>query len=208
MTANNEPKLFSEDIILENDSVLLRPLQEDDFQHLEHFVIEEPEIWKYSLMEISKPQDLKEYIRQAVENRKLEKEYPFIVFDKNKKQYAGSTRFYDIQLAYKYLQLGYTWYGKNFQGTYLNKNCKLLLLTFAFEKIGMERVEFRADNRNERSKKAMQSIGCVVEGISRNHLPTPEGGRRDSIILSIIKEEWFDSVKKNLLLKTNNNSIL
>jgi RimJ/RimL family protein N-acetyltransferase len=160
---------FNDDIILENDLVMLRPLQEDDLQHLQHFVINEPEIWKYSLVQFVKNEDLKNYIFQAVENRKQEKEYPFIVFDKKKNKYAGCTRFYDIQLAYKYLQLGYTWYGKAFQGTYLNKNCKLLLLEFAFEKLEMERVEFRADNRNERSKLAMQSIGCVVEGYSFEH---------------------------------------
>ncbi len=194
---------FNENVILENDFVLLRPLQEDDLQYLQHFVINEPEIWKYSLVQFDKKKDLKNYINQAVENRKQEKEYPFIVYDKKKNEYAGCTRFYDIQLAYSYLQLGYTWYGKAFQGTYINKNCKLLLLEFAFEKLGMERVEFRADNRNERSKLAMQSIGCVVEGVLRNHLPTTEGGRRASIVLSILKEEWFGAVKSSLIKKLN-----
>lgn len=194
---------FCNNVILENDFVLLRPLQGDDFKYLEHFVLNEPEIWKYSLAQISTPEQMKNYIVQAVDNRSQEKEYPFIVFDKKKNQYAGCTRFYDIQLPYKYLQLGYTWYGKAFQGTYVNKNCKLLLLEFAFEKLGMERVEFRADNRNERSKIAMQSIGCVVEGIFRNHLPTVEGGRRDSIVLSILKEEWLNGVKQNLIKKLN-----
>lgn len=195
--------LFNENIVLENEFVMLRPLQEDDLQHLQHFVMNEPEIWKYSLAQIAKVENLKNYILQAVENRKLTKEYPFVVFDKKKHKYAGCTRFYDIQLAYKYLQLGYTWHGKEFQGTYVNKNCKLLLLEFAFEKLEMERVEFRADNRNERSKYAMQSIGCVVEGVLRNHLPTSEGGRRSSIVLSILKEEWLGGVKQNLIKKVN-----
>ena len=69
----------------------------------------------------------------------------------------------------------------------------------------MERVEFRADNRNERSKLAMQSIGCVVEGVLRNHLPKIEGGRRASIVLSILKEEWLGGVKQNLTNKINEN---
>lgn len=197
--------MFNETIILENEFVLLRPLLEDDLQHLQHFIIEEPEIWKFSLVQMTAVENLKNYIEQAIENRKQGKEYPFIVFDKKKKEYAGCTRFYDIQLAYQYLQLGYTWYGKGFQGTYVNKNCKLLLLEFAFEKLGMERVEFRADNRNERSKLAMQSIGCVVEGVLRNHLPKIEGGRRASIVLSILKEEWFGGVKQNLTNKINEN---
>jgi RimJ/RimL family protein N-acetyltransferase len=97
------------------------------------------------------------------------------------------------------MQLGYTWYGKDFQGTGLNKHCKYLLLQFAFETLGMERVEFRADKNNSRSIAAMKSIGCVVEGVLRSQMPkynTTE--RRDSIVLSILKGEWFDHVKEEL----------
>jgi N-acetyltransferase len=194
---------FKEEIILENDKILLRPLQVDDIHLLKSFVINEPEIWTYSLAQIKTVEDLAQYILNAIEARNQEKEYPFIVYDKVRKKFAGCTRFYDIQIDYKYLQLGYTWYGKEFQGTYVNKNCKLLLLEFTFEKLGMERIEFRADNRNEKSKQAMKSIGCVIEGVFRNHLPTSEGGRRESIVLSIIKEEWEKNVKQNLIAKIN-----
>lgn len=193
--------MFAHPVLLENEWVQLRPLELSDLAHLSHFVINEPEIWRYSLVRILDVADLERYIKQAVDNRIQEKEYPFIVFDKKKGRYAGSTRFYDIQLPYQTLQLGYTWYGKDFRGTYLNKNCKLLLLQYAFENLGMERVEFRADNRNEQSKKAMQSIGCVEEGVLRNHLPNADGGRRDSIILSILKSEWLSGVKEKLTQK-------
>ena len=95
--------------------------------------------------------------------------------------------------------MGYTWYGKKFHGTGLNKHCKFLLLQFAFEALQLERVEFRADNRNERSIAAMKSIGCKVDGILRNNMPTAEGNvRRDSIVLSILKDEWFGEVKEKL----------
>jgi RimJ/RimL family protein N-acetyltransferase len=96
------------------------------------------------------------------------------------------------------LQLGYTWYGKAFWGTGLNKHCKYLLLQFAFEQLGVLRVEFRADNNNARSKAAMQSIGCKVEGILRSHAVTSTGVRRDSVVLSILKDEWTNGVKQNL----------
>lgn len=189
---------FSKDYILEDDFVLLRPLEINDFNHLLTFAVDEPEIWKYSLLSGAGEEGLKKYITQAVEARQAHKEYPFIVYDKINQSYAGSTRFYDIQLAYHTVQLGYTWYGKKFQGTGLNKHCKFLLFTFAFEQMGFERVELRADNRNTRSKAAMQSIGCTVEGVLRRHMPTPEGGRRDSIVLSILDDEWKDSVKEML----------
>ena len=72
---------------------------------------------------------------------------------------------------------------------------------FAFEKANMERVEFRADNTNAKSIAAMKSIGCIEEGVLRHHLILPNGKRRDSIILSILKEEWQSHVKENLLKK-------
>lgn len=191
---------FPQNIILEDDFVLLRPLQEFDVDNLLEIAINEPETWQYSLVSAHGKENLTNYIQQAVKSRENKTEFPFIVFDKKSGKYAGSTRFYDIQLPFKTLQLGYTWYGKEFRGTGLNKHCKYLLLQFAFETLGMERVEFRADNNNERSIAAMKSIGCKVEGVLRNHMPVflGEEKRRDSIILSILRHEWFDSVKENL----------
>lgn len=194
------PDLTS-DIVLENDAVLLRPLTAADFQYLLPFSLQEPTLWKYSLQPAASEAALAAYIEQALEGRSSGKEYPFIVFDKKQNAYAGCTRFYDIQPANKSLQLGYTWYGKIFQGTGLNKHCKYLLLQLAFETLGMERVEFRADNTNERSIAAMKSIGCTVEGVLRSHLEKPDGTRRDSIVLSILKEEWFGHVKEQLRAK-------
>ena len=189
---------FDSNYILEDDYVLLRPLQENDWQQLLYFAENEQDIWQYSLVPVAGETNLKTYINTALQAKLEHKEYPFIVFDKRTQQYAGSTRFYDIQLANKTLQLGYTWYGKNFQRTGLNRHCKYLLLQFAFETLGMERVEFRADANNARSIAAMQAIGCKVEGILRSNVPTHTGKRRDSIILSILKEEWESGVKEKL----------
>ena len=190
---------LSQNTILEDETVLLRPLQESDVENLLEFSINEPDTWKYSLVQANGKENLKKYIQIALKARDNGTEFPFIVFDKKSGKYAGSTRFYDINLEFKTLQLGYTWYGKNFRGTGLNKHCKFLLLQFAFETLGVSRVEFRADNNNERSIAAMKSIGCKVEGVLRNHMPTlGSDARRDSIILSILKNEWLDEVKENL----------
>ena len=189
---------FSFDYTLENESVLLRPLRLDDLDNLKRFSEAQPELWKYSLQSGAGEENMKRYLQTAIDNRITLKEYPFIVLDKKTNQYAGSTRFYDIQPDYQTLQLGYTWYGKEFQGTGLNKHCKYLLLSFAFEQWNMERVEFRADNENERSKAAMKSIGCQVDGILRSNVPKASGGRRDSIVLSILKNEWEGGVKERL----------
>ena len=189
---------FAQEYILENEVVLLRPLRENDFEHLVSFSINEPELWFYSLVPADSEANLKTYIHSALNGRKESKEYPFIVFDKRTGKYAGSTRFYDIQLQHKTLQLGYTWYGKAFQGTGLNRNAKFLLLQFAFETIGVERVEFRADHNNKRSINAMKAIGCIEEGVLRSNCVAASGIRRDSIVLSILSNEWFDTVKKQL----------
>ncbi len=189
---------FSFDYQLQNNRVLLRPLTIDDVPNLLPFAITEPELWRFSLTSGAGEQGIRDYINQAVKERQEQNEYPFIVWDKQAEVYAGSTRFYDIQPANKTLQLGFTWYGKAFHAKGLNKNCKLLLLELAFDQWGFERVEFRADNENKRSIAAMQSIGCTVEGVLRSHMPKPAGGRRDSIILSILKTEWEGHVRRNL----------
>jgi N-acetyltransferase len=194
---------FTSDYILENDKVLLRPLQLTEFQNLVTFSVHEPELWKYSGQTAAGPDKLIQYLQSAVDGRTQLREYPFIVFDKARQQYAGSTRFYAIQTEHQTLELGYTWYGKDFQGTGINKQCKYLLLEFAFEKLGAVRVEFKADNENKRSIAAMKSIGCKEEGVLRSHLRRPDGTRRDSMVLSILKDEWENEVKFLLLEKIN-----
>jgi RimJ/RimL family protein N-acetyltransferase len=193
---------FNQDYILENDVVQLRPLTNDDFDILSQFSLQEPELWTYSLVPAGGLENLRTYMDLAIKDKEARKSYPFIVYDKRTGKYAGSTRFYDYQEQHNTVQLGFTWLGKEFQGTELNKNCKLLLLEFAFETLRLDRVEFRADASNALSIAAMKSIGCTVEGLLRSNCKSL-AGRRDSIVLSILKIEWLDSIKKNLLNKIN-----
>lgn len=189
---------FNSEIILENDRALLRPLKPSDYDILLEFSINEPTLWQYSLIPANGPENLKAYMDKAFTDRDNKISYPFIVFDKESEGYAGSTRFYDFQAGHNTTQLGYTWYGKKFWGTGLNKNCKYLMLEYAFETLDLFRVEFRADNNNERSIAAMKSLGCKVEGVLRQNCAAGDA-RRDSIILSILQSEWYDVVKANLL---------
>ena len=142
----------AENYILENEIVSLVPMVAEDFNAFLPFALQEPQLWQYSLFSGAGIEGLKHYINKALEARQKGTEYPFTVFDKRTQEFAGSTRFYDIQTANKTLQLGYTWYGKKFQGTGLNQNCKFLLLQFAFEKLQMERVEFRVTTRTRRAR--------------------------------------------------------
>lgn len=194
---------FASSIILENDRVLLRPLLEEDFDLLLEFSLNEPELWTYSLVPANGIENLRAYINLALEDKRNQRSYPFLVIDKTINKIAGSTRFYDYQPGHNTVQLGYTWYGKGFQGTGINKNCKYLLLEYAFKQLGLDRVEFRADNNNKRSIAAMKSIGCTKEGVLRSNCASLDG-RRDSIILSILKSEWEEQIREELMLKIEN----
>lgn len=178
--------------------MLLRPLEVDDHALLLPFAMNEPDLWQYSFRQVDGSAGLKEYLRSAQEDRVRGTGYPFIVYDKRAGAYAGSTRFYDIQPAHATLLLGYTWYGSAYQGTGLNAHCKFLLLRSAFEHSGAQRVEFRADARNARSLAAMERLGCRKEGLLRSHLPDGTGGRRDTVVLSILRAEWYESVRPAL----------
>ena len=187
--------------ILEDERVLLRPLIASDFGLLLPYAINEPDTWKYSAVNPAGEEGMKAYVDGALKARAEGKEYAFIVYDKQTNEYAGCTRFYDIQPQYQSLQLGYTWYGEKFRATGLNRHCKFLLLQFAFEELGMIRVEFRADANNARSIAAMKALGCKVDGILRSVMPLEDGTRRNTIVLSILKDEWEGGAKEALRAK-------
>lgn len=186
-------------VTLENERVRLLPLQGSHLSALLPFSLNEPELWTYSMVSPGGgEQAMQAYIEAAIRGREQRKEMPFLVLDKQTMQVAGSTRFYDIQVQNLSTQLGFTWYGKDFQGTGLNRHCKFLMLEFAFETCKLVRVEFRADLSNQRSIAAMKRIGCVDEGVLRKNGFRSNGTMRDSIILSILAEEWTEHVKQDL----------
>ncbi|WP_378185166.1 GNAT family N-acetyltransferase [Aquimarina sp. W85] len=196
----NIPLHFSQDdhYILQNEHVQLRPLELSDSEFIRRFVKNEPELFQYSLAPMRSEIDVVAYIQNALNYRKIGTSYPFLVFDKKNKEYAGTTRFYEINNIHQSCTIGYTWFGKKFQRTGVNRNCKFLMLSHAFEVMKVQRVEFRADVKNTRSIEAMKRIGCVEEGRLRNHFITPTG-RRDTIVLSIIQSDWEDL--KNSIFK-------
>ena len=191
---------FSQPIKLENERVILRPLEQNDFTYLLPFSENEKDLWDFSLTPAAGAENLQTYIDTALTAKEKLQAYPFVVFDKHVDKVAGSTRFYDIQITHNVLSLGYTWYGTEFQRTGLNRNCKYLLLSYAFDVLGVDRVEFRADLRNVKSIQAMKQIGCTQEGILRSNCSASDG-RRDSIVLSILKPEWDQKVKTHLQSK-------
>jgi N-acetyltransferase len=198
---NNMIQLNNEQITLENDKVKLVPLTLEHNNEFVQYALTEPNTWQYSIVNpAGSAAAMEKYIAFALKEKAENKSYPFTVIDKPTNTIAGCTRFYDIDFNNKVATIGYTWYGEKFRRTGLNRHCKLLLLTYAFEVWNLERVEFRADVNNSASVNAMKNIGCIEEGILRSHA-TIESGRRTSMILSILKDEWFGGVKENLVKK-------
>lgn len=193
--------LLNEHIVLENEKVKLAPLSINDLPAFVNYALTEPNTWQYSMVNPGgNAIAMEKYIAFALKERAENKSYTFTVIDKNTNETAGCTRFYDIDFANKVASIGYTWYGQNYRRTGLNRQCKLLLLNYAFDILQLERVEFRADINNAPSIKAMKDIGCTEEGILRSHAVI-ETGRRTSMVLSILKDEWYTQVKQNLLNK-------
>ena len=125
------------------------------------------------------------------------REIAFAIIHKSDKRAIGSTRFLDIQPAHRTLEIGWTWIGTKYQRTAVNTECKYLLLSYAFEKLGAVRVQLRTDTRNEKSQKAIERIGAVKEGVLRKSHTTHTGFIRDSVYYSIIDDEW-PAVKQRL----------
>ena len=178
-----------EEIILENSRVILRPLKKEDLENLDA-VAYEKQIWEMGLSKITGSVELETYINTAREEKSAGQSYPFIIFDKSLQSYAGSTRYMNISIPHKRLEIGSTWVNPKFQGTGLNKACKFELLQFAFEKLQFNRVELKTDVLNQQSRKAILKIGAREEGIFRSHFITSTGRIRDSIYFSIIASEW------------------
>ena len=181
---------FESTIVLENNRVRMEPLEEAHFEHLVPIVLEKPDLLKYSPPKFGTSELLLTYIKKNIALRPRQLKYPFVIFDKAKQVYAGSTSYMNISLENQRLEIGSTWIGKAFQRTGLNRNCKFLLMQYAFDILEIERIEFKTDKRNLQSQKAIEGIGGQYEGLLRSHTLMSDGYRRDTVYYSVLKEEW------------------
>jgi RimJ/RimL family protein N-acetyltransferase len=174
---------------LENDRVKLTLLGMSNYEYLIG-VASQKDLIQYSPSKIDTPEDLKNYVQTAVDGYYHKTIIPFIIFDKQNQAYAGSTRFGLISWKNKVLHIGWTWIGKQFQGTGLNKHMKFLMLQYAFENIEFNKVEFRIDERNMASRKAVEKLNAKLEGILRKNTVMRDGFIRSTCCYGILKEEW------------------
>ncbi|MFC7391434.1 GNAT family N-acetyltransferase [Scopulibacillus cellulosilyticus] len=181
---------------LSGERVKLLPLEEIHAENL-YKAAKPQEIWRYLPVKVQNIEDLKAVIKDALKRKENGSELPFVVLDLETNSIVGSTRFLDISIANKSLEIGWTWYHPSVWRTRVNTECKYLLLKHCFEDLNLNRVQLKTDVRNQRSRAAILRLGAVQEGIIRKQMILSDGYVRDSVIFSIIKEEW-PSVKERL----------
>jgi N-acetyltransferase len=188
-----------EPVILEGRFVRLEPLS---FSHLPQLceVGLDEDLWRLIPTPIKNSEDMKMYIETALDEQNRGVSLPFATVEKSSNQAIGSTRFGNIRIKDKGVEIGWTWIAKNWQRTQINTEAKYLMLRQAFEVWRCLRVEFKTDVLNEKSRSAILRLGAKQEGIFRRHVVCQSGRIRDSVYFSIIDSEWAE-VKKNLETK-------
>ncbi|MCB4800059.1 GNAT family N-acetyltransferase [Neotamlana laminarinivorans] len=184
---------------LENNRVKLLPLTLSNYTDL-IAIAKEDKLVQYSPSIINTPKDLKEYVEATIEQQEKNNAIPFIIFDKKKNAFAGSTRLGNINWKNKVIYLGWTWIGRDFQGTGLNTNMKFLMLEYTFETLKFDKVVFTVDERNLRSRKAVEKLGATLEGLLRKDVLMPDGFKRNTCVYGILNNEW-PTIKGNLATK-------
>ncbi|MDF1780161.1 MAG: GNAT family protein [Alcanivoracaceae bacterium] len=188
-----------EEVTLEGENVRLEPLQDSHVEGLCQ-AISDGELWKLFVTLVPHINDIDTFMANARLAHQLGEGLVFATIDKRTGKVAGSTRFMKANLENKRVEIGFTFLGKSFQRTKINTEAKLLMLTHAFETLELNRVELLTDYLNTTSRNAILRLGAKQEGILRNHMVMPDGRVRDSVIFSILKNEWA-GVKQSLQYK-------
>jgi RimJ/RimL family protein N-acetyltransferase len=184
-------------VTLEGAAVRLEPLAETHAEAL-YVAGQDPAIWRFMTSDPSSvPQKMRAWVDAALAARDAGSAQPFAIVERASGHVVGSTRYFDLSAADRHLEIGHTWLAAAAQRTRVNTECKYLLLRHAFETLGAVRVQLKTDRRNERSQRAIERLGAVREGILRQHMILESGYIRDTVMYSIIDEEW-PAVKANL----------
>ena len=181
--------IISPELKLETDKVILRPIQHLDIASFAR-IANDASIWKYFTFLLNKPAELQRWVETALKEREERKRIPFTIIEKATGDICGSTSFGSISYYDKRIEIGWSWLGKQYQGTEINFHAKFSMLSYAFDVLDWERVEIKTDNLNERAKQGLRKIGAREEGVLRSHMQMPLNRRRDSIFFSILKNEW------------------
>jgi RimJ/RimL family protein N-acetyltransferase len=192
--------------VLQGETVILVPLTRDHFTALQK-IAEEKRIWEFYPVDMLSPEKCLNAFNKALFERGKGSQFPFAIFHKEENRLIGSTRLMNIEPAHRKLEIGWTWLHPRYWATEVNLECKLLLLSFCFEQWQAIRVQFRTDEKNIRSRRAIEKIGGAFEGILRNDWIKEDGGFRNTAYFSIIHTEWeIKKTRLKTLYETKKNS--
>lgn len=186
-------------LVLEGEQVRLEPLA---MAHLDGLcaVGLDPELWQWEAIRKRSREDMRVYVHKALDEQQRGVSLPFATLFRESGQVIGSTRYLNMDLANRRVEIGATWIGRPWQRTAVNTEAKYLMLRHAFEVLGCFRVELKTDVLNERSRRAILRLGAKEEGVLRRHVVTDTGRVRDTVYYSILDDEW-SSVKVALQAK-------
>lgn len=176
-------------VTLRGNTVTLRPLAPTDNAALLR-AASDGELWKLCYTSVPSASSIERYLDKAFSDRDAGVALPFAVIDNASGELIGSTRFCNADVVNQRVEIGYTWYAKRHQRTAANTECKLLLLTHAFEDRDAIAVELRTNWHNHASRQAIARLGAKQDGVLRNHQKMPNGGYRDTVVFSIVNYEW------------------
>ncbi|WP_136418458.1 GNAT family protein [Herbaspirillum sp. ST 5-3] len=190
---------FVDAVTLSGRHATLEPLALEHEEEI-RLAVADGELWNLWFTTVPRPEGVRDYIEQLLAQRERGEVLAFAVRDNESGRIVGGTRYLHIDENNRRLEIGGTWYAQRAQRTAINTECKLMLLAHAFEKLRCIAVEFRTDWFNKRSQAAIERLGAKRDGVLRNHIIMPDGRIRDSVVYSVIQNEW-PGVKKNLLYK-------
>jgi len=182
-------------ITLQTESVSLRPIQATDYEEFKN--ISHYPMWKHFTQDLADDEILKNWVEEALHSRERKARIPFTIVNRQTEEILGSTSFGNISERDQRLEIGWTWIGKEYQGTGVNEQIKYLMLKYSFETLGYERVEAKTDVLNLPARTAMKRLGMIEEGVLRSHTLMTSGRRRDTIFYSVLRSEWDDLKRYN-----------
>lgn len=177
--------MLSQNLILENERILLRPLSKSDFPDLKNLA-KDSDLWFYFTFDLSAEIQFEAWAEPALNGERLQ----FVVFDKKAQQPVGSTALGNYSARDQRIEIGWTWLGRDFHGAGANQAMKRLMLEYCFETLKVKRVEMKTDVLNLPARKALLRLGAVEEGILRSHTLLTNDRRRDTIYYSVLDTEW------------------
>ena len=187
--------------ILEGHGVRLEPLTSDHESGLSAAAAD-GRLWELWFTSVPAPNETAAYVAAALAGRQAGHMLPWAVREQSTGAIVGTTRYHDIVLPANRVEIGYTWYAGKWQRSHVNTACKLLLFTHAFERLECQVVGLRTDNFNFASQRAIAALGAHLDGTIRRHQTRRDGTVRDSVMFSVLMEEWPD-VKRHLMLRLN-----